>query len=201
MTYFSILFLFAGFWPYIFGQPLGPGGGNFEGPGPRAKADGSGLLKKLTWALDAAGGETLSVDQEEKIAALVDEMKANRPEPDPENRGPWLMRDYGEAVLNGDIGAIADEGGIADQLAARMAERATRQMITRAEFQIALLGILNDGQKDALREQVGEQGLLRLLNPRGRGGNWARLGARKGGVEGFSRGRMSDAGRNQVSGP
>jgi hypothetical protein len=203
LTYLSLLVLLVGSSPLVFGQPFGPGEGGFKGIGPGA-ADGSRIITKLNRALEAATGPLLNEngqDQEAQIAALLEEMRASRPTPDLENRGSGFMTDYGAAILDGNLGAISEEGGIADQIAAAMAERTATRLVKQAEFQIAVLKILSPEQITALKDQFGEQGLLMLLNSRGRGGKWGRGGGRQAGPEGFSRERMRGSLRGEISTP
>jgi Spy/CpxP family protein refolding chaperone len=191
-TLISFLCLFAGFTPSLLAQP--PGEGNFEGFG---QADGSRLVAKLNRALTHADAGELTEAQEGLIIDLVAEHRQNRPQPDPEARNSGLMKAYADAILSGDPNNEIPE--IADQMAEQMAARTANHLVARANFQIGILNILTEDQIAALQIQYGEQGLLRLLNSRGRGGK--RGGGPRGGPEGFSRGRGAGPARGNISGP
>ena len=140
--YSSLLSLFVLLTGVSLAQPMGPGQGSFEG---RGQPDGSGIIKKLNRALEHAGGEELllSAGQEEAIAALVAEQLANRPPRDPENRNLDHFKAYGDAIMAGDQAAIER---IAAEMADKMAERTEARLVSQANFQIALLGILDGDQ-------------------------------------------------------
>ncbi len=191
LSVFSLLILLLGVMPSLLAQPPGPREGGFGRPGP---GDGAGLIHELNRALVRAGAAALSETQESAVAALVQEHWANRPARDPENQNYNLFQEYGQAILNRDAEtAKSIAGRIAEANAVRMAER----MQAQVDFQIALLDILEDSQVQALQQQYGDRGLLRLL---GGPGGMAGFGRPGGGSEGFRRGMRSGP-NDEVKGP
>jgi len=69
-------------------------------------------------------------------------------------------------------------------MAVLASDRASKQMISQANFQIGILNILDDSQTASIIEQDGTRGLLRLLSP-GRGFGRSERGATR------TSGRMS----------
>lgn len=153
---------------------------------------------KLNRALAHAGADQLSEAQEELIAGLAAEHRANRPTPDAAAWNSGLRQAYADAILSGDKNDEIPE--IAKQMAETMAERTANHLVAKANFQIALLNVLDQSQIQDLQDQFGEQGILRLLSPRGGRGDKGR-GGPGGGPEGFSRERMRGASRGEVAGP
>jgi hypothetical protein len=172
LTFFSVFVLLSGIAPSLLAQPPSPGGGGFGGFGP---GDGSRIIQKLNRALGNAGTAELSDAQEADIETLIQEHRENRPGRDPGNLNTSLFKEYGEAILNGDAETAK---GIAVSIAELMVARTAERMQVQADFQVALLDILEGPQLEALLQQYGDQGVLRLLGRPGRMGPAGKRGDR-----------------------
>jgi Spy/CpxP family protein refolding chaperone len=127
------------------------------------------MIARLNRALSKAGATELTDVQVDQITALIESARESRPGPDGGPHDSALMGSYADAIVSGDPETAKN---IAEQIAAEVAVRTSEHLQARAEFQSEVLNVLEQGgQLPVLKEQVGSQGLLRLLSPhRGRFG-------------------------------
>jgi hypothetical protein len=127
-----------------------------QGRGQRANAP----LQILSRALTKASATALDSTQESALQAAITSFR-NTNQPAAPDAGEKTARDsYESAILVGDKDAAKTA---ADQLASLMAQRQQERLEAEAAFAIQVLGILHGDQIAALQNNLGKQGLLRLV--------------------------------------
>ena len=129
------------------------------GPGPRPEMD---PLRPLKQALEDAGAQQLSSDQEGQLRALVKSFHDSQPRPGPDDPMRAAHRAYDQAILAGDVAAAQAQ---ATTIANQMAATGSAQLRAEAGFQVQVLNILKaaGNQLPALLQRFGSAGLPGLL--------------------------------------
>ncbi len=137
-------------------------------------------LASLKQALNKAGATALDSSQEAALNTLVTNFRSSN-QPGSSNPAEQTARDaYANAVLAKDATAAT---AAADNLASLLSTRQRTVMEAEAGFQIQALSVLTGNQVTALQNNVGNNGVLRVLQSLSRPGL------------GFGRGMMGASGQ------
>jgi hypothetical protein len=150
-------------------------------------------LRQLKNALQNAGAPALTTSQETQLTALLTSFRtANRPTA-PDATVQSARRDYQDAVVAGDAAAASKNAAI---LLTNMADQAAARMKAQTDFTIAAINILrtNGDQLSILAKQVGNAGVVRLVDSLIGGGPGVGFGRGMGAGQGaMGRGPMGQA--------
>jgi len=114
----------------------------------------------LNRALESAGASDLSTTQQQQLTSLVNNYRLAHQTPAPDSDIQAAKKDLETAIL---AGSQQNVNAAAKELVDQIATRATSAVQDLGAFEIAVLGMLNADQVNALKTQYGNSGLLHTL--------------------------------------
>ena len=142
-----------------------------QGGPPNARGN---PLARLNRALESAGAAALDSNQQQQLKSLVSDYRAAHPRMTPDTALQAAQRDLENSILAGDNAGVTSAAG---KIAAEISNRANTTIQDLAKFEVQALKTLTSEQLTALKTQLGDAGLIRMLGSLAGGGfNWRGFG-------------------------
>ncbi len=117
-------------------------------------------LAKLNRALQSAGAAPLDANQQQQLNSLISDYRAAHPRGNPDAAVQSARRDLENAILAKDEAGVTTAAG---KIATEISNNASSTIQDRGKFEIQALSILSSSQEAALKNQMGDAGLIRIL--------------------------------------
>ncbi len=145
--------------------------GGAQGGPPNARGN---PLVRLNRALASAGAAALDSNQQQQLRSLISDYRTAHPRMTPDTALQSAQRDLENSVLAGDNAGVTSA---ASKIAAEISNRTNTTIQDLAKFEIQALKTLTSDQLTALKTQLGDAGLIRMLGSLVGGGfNWRGFG-------------------------
>ncbi len=117
-------------------------------------------LMRLNRALQSAGAAPLDSNQQQQLNSLISDYRAAQPRGNPDAALQSARHDLENAILAKDEAGMTTAAG---KIATEISNQASSTIQDRGKFEIQALSILSSDQVAALKNQIGDAGLIRIL--------------------------------------